>query len=621
MIDTLILVEGNHDIEVLKDSIINLKDAKIITFDFLAHKSLKSLGISHVIIEDYFNSDDEEKIDNEAIELSTGWYKHRDFSILEYDGLNLGSLLETECLVYFFLHLKRILGVKRVLEKERPRKIIGAYLSNFIDSVCKDKVETTLFQSKFSSSLYYDSFEIPVNIGHQTKSIKISRESFMKIKKIVEFITNLFFHFKPDSQEIANKNPILLLDFNPVHYEDMLKALSRNNKILLLNQRRPAIFNLESFRIVKNSKCKIIQLDDHMDPNTSLEIASKVDDLKKKLNMIWSNTKTLEKTFSIEEISFWNAIKEEFIFIISKRFQESIRRLILLQKLFDSIKFKSIIEWSHLGIEDKPVLYVANKKKIPIIFLQHALELLNEKFEKYIPFLTILPSCGAKEAVWGSIMKEYILDHKIKPEEVIEIGSPRHDIFFKRKSRTIYNNTILITISPFVYIKFAAADTKSYEYLEECIKKIIYGIKKISNKKIIIKLHPAKSYYDIKPLIRQIDPSIPIYQHRNIIDLIESCDVMITLNYTTALLEAMILNKPTMLIETEKQSIGEENMFKRGTSIYVPNINEIESKLNDLILNDKIRKELIQKGQEFVNDYFVNHGTASEHLAKILENY
>jgi CDP-glycerol glycerophosphotransferase (TagB/SpsB family) len=272
-------------------------------------------------------------------------------------------------------------------------------------------------------------------------------------------------------------------------------------------------------------------------------------------------------------------------------------------------------------MEDKPVFYFANKKRIPVILLQHGLEVFNSKLEKYTPFKTVLPSQGAIEAVWGNIMKNYLLDHKIKPEEILEVGSPKHDVFFRRKSRTRNSNTILLTVSPLMYIKFNGADTRSYEYLEECTKKIIYYIKKISDKKIIIKLHPAKSYYDIKPLIQQIDPTIPIYKHQNIIDLIETCDVMITLNYTTALLEAMILNKPTMLIETEKQNIGEEIMFKRGASLFVSDFNEIESKLNDLILNENIRKDLIQNGQEFINDYFVNHGTASEYLAKILENY
>jgi hypothetical protein len=614
-------MEGDNDVRVLKDSINTLKDAKIITFDFLSHKALKTLEISHDIIEDYFNPDDEDKIDNRAIELSTSWYKHTDFSALEYDGLNLGFLLETEGLVYFFLHLKRVLGIKRILEKEKPRKIIAANLSNFVDTICKNKVESILFQSKSTSPLYYDSFEIPISIGNQTKSIKISRTSFMKIKRFVQSITNLFFHLKPDLQDIKNKTPILLLDFNPIQYADMLKSLSQNNDILLLNQRRPAIFNLQSLRIVKSFKGRIVQLEDFINPKISAMITNEKDDLKRKLKTIWSSDKILEKTFSIEEISFWKTIKEEFISMASKRFEESIKRLILLRHLFEKFNFKCVIEWSHVGIEDKPVLYVANKKKIPIIFLQHGLELLNTKFQKYIPFLTILPSNGSKEAVWGNIMRDYVLEHKIKPEEILEMGSPRHDIFFKKKYGTRNNNTILISISPFLYIKFAAADIRSYEYLEECIKKIICGIKKISNKKIIIKLHPAKSYYDVKPLIRQIDPSIPIYQHQNMMNLIESCDVMITLNYTTSLLEAMIFNKPTMLVETEKQNICEEILFKKGASIYVSNINEIDSKLNDLILNEKVRKELIQKGQEFVNDYFVNQGTASVHLANLLENY
>lgn len=620
MTDTLILVENSHDVEILKDTINSLKDAKIISFDFLAHKTLKELDISHKIIEDYFGQEDQNKIENKAIELCTSWYKQEDFNSLYYDGLNLGSLLEQEGIGYFFLHLKRVLGIKLILEKEKPRKILGASLSNFIDSVCKGRVETIPYQFRFTTFFYYDSFDIPIKIGNQIKSIKISREKFMKIKRFFELFTNLFFHFKPDLQNIGNKKPILLLDFNPIFYDDLLKELSQNDTVLLLNQRRPVVFNLQSLRIVKNSKCKIIQLEDFVNHNTLVEIKKKVDNFKKELNTIWSKEHTLEKTFSIDDISFWNAIKEEFIWTVSKRFEESIRRIILLQRLFESVNFKCILEWSHLGIEDKPVLYVANRKKIPIIFLQHGLEVLNPKFEKYIPFLTILPSYGAKEAVWGNIMKKNIIEHKIKPEEVLETGSPRHDIFFKRKNNKKIN-TVLITVSPFLHFNFAGTDTRSFDYLEECIKKIIYSIKKISNKRIIIKLHPARFYYDIKSLLHRIDPSITIYQNQNIVDLIESCDIMISLNYTTALLEAMILNKPTMLVETEKQNIGDEIMFKRKASLCVSDINEIEPKLNDIILNDKIRKELIQKGQEFINDYFVNHGISSAYLANIIRNY
>ena len=51
MTNTLILVEGDEDVEILKKSMNDSKDTKIIAFDFLAHKSLKELEIPHSIID------------------------------------------------------------------------------------------------------------------------------------------------------------------------------------------------------------------------------------------------------------------------------------------------------------------------------------------------------------------------------------------------------------------------------------------------------------------------------------------------------------------------------------------------------------------------------------------
>ena len=76
-------------------------------------------------------------------------------------------------------------------------------------------------------------------------------------------------------------------------------------------------------------------------------------------------------------------------------------------------------------------------------------------------------------------------------------------------------------------------------------------------------------YYDIKPLIRQIDPNIPIYQNQNILDLLLTCDSMISLNYSTVLLDAMILNKPVLLILPEEQNMEEEISVKKGAVLYI----------------------------------------------------
>jgi len=86
------------------------------------------------------------------------------------------------------------------------------------------------------------------------------------------------------------------------------------------------------------------------------------------------------------------------------------------------------------------------------------------------------------------------------------------------------------------------------------------------------------------------------------------------------ILDAMILSKPVLLILPEKQGFEEELLVKRGTVLYVKDINKIESAIHDILFNQKIRERLIQNGKEFVDDYFENQGNASNSLSKILQS-
>ena len=73
-----------------------------------------------------------------------------------------------------------------------------------------------------------------------------------KFLNFFETIIHKFFNLKvnPDSY---NTKSILLLDFNPIIYESLFKELSNIKKnIILLNQRRPAIWNMESLKIIRN---------------------------------------------------------------------------------------------------------------------------------------------------------------------------------------------------------------------------------------------------------------------------------------------------------------------------------------------------------------------------------
>lgn len=620
----LIVVEGNEDVKKINYELINDENYKIISFDFHAHKALKDVGIKHEIIENYFLSEDPTNLDNEAARLTSSWYQQKEIAkLLDYRGLNLGSLVVQQTIGYFFRNLKRIVGLIRLIEKEKPEKIICFSLSNLITDLGEGrKINVVAKKPPSGIESIEDSYiEIPVRLGRKT-SFKIKRKNYNRIKRVLDFSTNFIFKTSADLKKIAYEKNVLLLEFNPVMYSEMLKSLSEISKnIILLNQRRPAIWNKESLKIIRNNNCKVLLLEDITTAEISQKIENDIKKLRKNLDILLRMDQVFNNVFTIEGHSYWKSIKNEFVEMVKGRFEESIKKFLLVEKLFELIKIDLVLEWAHVGMEEKIVLFHANKRKIPSIFLQHGMYLENSKFEKYQATLAFLPSNKSKNAIWGKIMKNYIINHGFSEKEIILSGSPRHDAYFKKGENPKYDNdTILIVENGFFHPSFAGSDTRSFDYLEKCIIRIFEIMKKFPNKKTMVKLHPGPLYYDISSLVRYLDPSIPIYKGENIMDLIEASDAIIALNYSTAILDAIILKKPTMLILTEKQNYEEESLVKKESTLCVTKLDDIEQGIRSVLFDELARKKLIEMGNEYLNEYFVNRGTASDFLTNIIKN-
>lgn len=623
MIEKIVLVEGKEDVEDLRKKIQDSK-TKIISFDFESHKLLKNYGLKHTFVEEYLSKNDEELIDNKTVELTIGWYLHPEIKkLLNFNKINLGSLLQIEIIWYFFQYLKRSLGIKRVIEKENPKEISTYFLSECAIQICKDKNIKLITQKSIKNpSLFFDSIEIPIRVKGKIIPLKISRKNFLKAKKLLATVINIAYNFKPKINELKNKKTILLLDFNPVQYDELIKLSSNSkNNIILLNQRRPVIWNYASLQILKQSKCKILDLNDFLDSDLSKKIEKERETLKKQLEKLWEKDEIFQKIFSIDGYSFWPAIKYNFSNLTTTRFIETVERFFLLNKLFDKIDVGCILEWAHVGLEDKLIISMANERKIPNMFLQHGLYIQNKKFEKYLPILPILPSEKSKHVVWGKIIKEHILNYGINIEDVIELGSPRHDKFFKETDKLQKTNTVLLAANGLFHNNCSGSDTRSFIKIENFAKKIIEIMKKYPENKLIVKLHPGKVSYDIKPLIKEIDPSIQIFQNENILELLKKCDSVISLNYSTIVLDAMIFNIPSLVILPEEQNFEDEIVLKKGAALYVNDINDLESSMNELLVNDVSRNNLIKKGEDFVKDYISNRGNASQKLMEVLERY
>lgn len=618
----LFLVDESIDLDMLKSKVQEFKNIKIISYDYYVDKSLNNFGLKHNKIEDYLDKNDQNVIDQKVIELSTNWYKHSSLQqFLEYENINLGSLIEIEYTKYFFHILKKFIGTLRVIKKERPSIIItSSILSKMLQTISKDTIKIISISTTKEKvpELFFDKIEIKFNLATKPITLQISRKNFLTIKRFVEKISSRIFNLKP----IFNnpKGSILLLDFNPLVYGKLISEITNVDKqVVLLNQRRPAITNFKSLRIVKNSNCKVLLLDNFVDDVIISKIETEKKKIQIKLQEMW-NLDVLNEIFVVENYSLWDSMRSSFPNTCVSRFIECVHKIELTKKLFDEMKFRYILEWAHTA-DERIVIIEANKRKIPIMTLQHGLMTLNQNFDKYRSIMPYSPSKGTKMAIWGEMMKNYNISHGINENQLLITGSPRHDVFFEKKYHNRSKNIILLAATSFLELNYAGNDTNSYVKFEEIIQTICKTTNKISDKKLIVKMHPAPLYFNVKRIIQTTDPSVVIYHDKDILDLLEHSAVVIALSYSSIILDAMILGIPTITIVSEEQGYEEEFPIKNNATLVVKNAYEFEKVLKVVLYDENVRNELIEKGREYVNLCLANQGKASKYLAKIISEY
>jgi glycosyltransferase involved in cell wall biosynthesis len=592
---------------------------KVISLDIFSHDELLKQGINHEKLENYLDKNDEELIDKLMLLKSHEWYTQKEISnLLQFENMNLGWLLELEITPYFLRILKNFLGIIRIIDKENPLTIISSdFLISMARSIIKDKkIKLESHSSLKSDGLSFDRVEIPIRLGKKTFSFWVSRNHALKIKSFIEYVTNFILNFNHNPK----KESIVLLDFNPMLYNKFIQELSGINKeIILLNERRPAIWNYQSLKIVKNSNVKILQLKNFLNKKIKLTILKRQNELDINLQKFFESS-IHEDFFSVEGYSFWPSIKEHFISICSERFNEAIERFELSKELFSKLNISSLLTLFPSAPEEKMIIHSAQKFEISGIVLQHGLNPQSSHMDRFLTLFPYVPPTGMKYAAWGTEFKNYLCKTGVNDEDIILSGNPKYDEFFQIKNICKNNGTILLALSILTALEYSGINTKVFEQFKKILEDVCTITTKIPNKELIVKLHPGQSTsYDIKSIIYGVKPSTPIYKNINILDLMKNCDVLVSIGPSTVLLEAMILEKPTITYPIEPQWWYEDKIFQSGATIVVKTPQEFEDAINKILFDEQFRNSLIQKGKKFVNQYLANHENSSKFLATILE--
>lgn len=619
--DVLILVGDVTNFLKLEELILKYPSAKIFSLNFLSHTILSKKQIVHKIGESFLTDEDFLEIDNLTKNASTNWYRNDIIkNHLDFLDINIGNLIEMELHHYFLPIYTNILIVKHIFSKINFRLVISSSnIDNYIKQSCEqEKIDFISIEKQSKSSLIFDTLNIKLNFFKFPISLKISRKTYSNIKNASEKIIHLFLGFKNNH---ISKKSILLVDFNPVLYDDLLDSLSKLDKhILLLNTRRPAVWNLNSFRIMLRNKCKIISLSKY-EKNSFKQITKSQNNFLEKENELWKNDDVFLRFFSINSLSLWPSIRESFKKITHSRLSESIKMITLLREFLIETKPSLILNWSETAQEEKMIIQIAKKLNIQTFYLQHAMAATEEISKNTGYFMSHLawPFLSDKQIVWGSPAKNYGLSYNNK--NLLIAGSPRHDKFFNFKKQISNKKIILFAPTTPSAVSSKNLTTESIQIFYDFIKKTCEIINNIPEKKLIVKPHPTPALiYDIEKLVKEVDPGITITYSDDLLNVLNSCDLVITTNNSTIAIEAMMLDKPVISLQTQ-DSFLEEQIVKMNAVLSVNTISEIEPKIKQLLKDVNLQKQLLANSKLFLDYHFANQGTASKQLSNILDDF
>ena len=633
------LVSNSSKVLVLLDSTfqyskadIKKDHAKIIAFDVPTHHNLSSLDISHSLSDDYLKRAEREELYDFVISMYNWYTNVPESKDLEFDGVNLLSLMSPlEFHEYFLSNLIVFFSIKNIIEQEKPSEIFSTgRLSKFLGSFYDKKHITILNDPSITyekdgqdKGFTADQIELRFNILSKPITIYISKKTYSKIKNIYENVLCYFFNLWSDPAK--QEKGILLLEFNPDVYHKLLVNLDKTGRpIILLNRRRSAVWNKESLKILKKyTNCKILNYRKLLNSKDKRDLSQLKEKYQQNLQNMWKNEEFFQGLFSKSGISFWHVIKRKMMSLYDNRLDEYIEYLVTTKKILESLNLKSIVMLNEIGETENTILKI-NKSKTPTFLLQHAFarflpDFLDEQWRYEDQRMVSFQS--DKFLIWGKTDFDFFSKFGIKKENLIITGSPRHDSFSASEHiPSTSKKLILLTLTP-ITDRTGLADVNLVIKYEKLLEKLLDLIKKSNNIDIVVKLHPGENWHNSSLLkfFKKNYDNIPVYQIGSPKELIQSSDLVININneiydHSTIMLEAMILQKPVLQISLDKQ-FQNSDYNSRDPVLALSYEADWEKYIKKILFDKTFSEQIMLNSNRYLKNFLSFQSTASAKVA------
>ena len=609
----ILFFDSSVDLDEIKLIIIKYSPL-IITFDYKSHNLLQQNNIDHKISDEYLQENDLVDLQNQVYKLST-WYKSDAIiNDVQYKGINIGRLFHEQVVDYLVKFLKKSQEIFLIYSMNKNSTFIAnGIMYKLTENLTNSIIEIN--QSKEKYAFAHDKVRFNIKIGNRYFMFIIPRQFYLKLKRFSELVINLMFNSKIKNSQ----KTILLVEFHTDRFKNFfLKSKHFPLNLVFYGRRRPAIWNYESYKIMKNSNCKIATLYSILDTDWDKSSKKIISDLEIKIRLLWQKDDFFINYFMQNGVSLWKMLKPKFEELINNRIAEIALEIELVKNLFSKYSFKSVVVLHEVGMTEQIVVGQAKQRKIPIFLLQMGHHFDTQEAKDYNISSSVYPIDADKFLVWGNIAsQDALINGDVPQSNIVNLGSPRYDGIFVDYPTTDKNYILLATPGP-GNMHVNGQVVKNIEDYLLYIKQICEIITK-NNLNLIIKPHPSVDDLDIRKIVHQINTKIKVVTTGDILPLISSCSLMILMGQSTSVLECFMLRKPVICVPAIDFNFGTPEPM-RSKFCPVISIDELEQTISKIIYDENYKKALIEKGNEYVTEYLSNLGNSSEKLLEFLKS-
>jgi UDP-N-acetylglucosamine 2-epimerase len=254
---------------------------------------------------------------------------------------------------------------------------------------------------------------------------------------------------------------------------------------------------------------------------------------------------------------------------------------------------------------------VAKNWQIPTLACSAALEHGNAR--SYMRHLH-----AEKLAAMGNRIKNTYIACGLEPERVIVTGVAHFDLLFHRNREQDAQVLLAQGIDPGKgIVVFATENLPAFETIE-ALQGVINAVLKIKNMQLVVKVHPSE---DAKPYLEAAaqyhSPGIHVTKDVDLYALINCCNLFIV-KFSTTALEAMMIDKPVMVINLSGKSVPVP-YAEEGAAIGAYRFEDIEPAIMKMLYNEDTRARYKAGRNKFVREWAGEpDGKASQRIISLM---